>query len=117
MFIPPEAVDEIMKLGNQAMPQEACGVLILKFPRHFVRPLTNTSPTPEKAYEVNNQELVETLVDLIEAENIVFAREDVIIWHTHPSGHVGPSRGDIAAKEPTLNYLVVALPNGEATQF
>lgn len=117
MYIPPEALDEILKLGNQAVPQEACGVLVVDYPRHYVRSLVNTSNDPERSYAVDNRELVETLVDLMESEDIVIQREDVVIWHTHPSGYVGPSRGDISAKEPTLNYLVVALPNGEATQF
>lgn len=43
--------------------------------------------------------------------------EDVIVWHTHPSGFVGPSRGDMQNRVEGLKYLVVSLPDGEAVYF
>lgn len=117
MFTPPEALDEILKIGNQMLPREACGILVIKPPYHFVRTLVNTAQDPERSYSVNNKELVETLVDIMGEYDVTVSKADVIVWHTHPSGHIGPSVGDLRHKEPDLEYLVVALPNGEATRF
>lgn len=92
-------------------------MLVIQGHQHFLRPLVNTHSDPERAYSVNNEELVEALVDIMEEHNVIIERHQVVVWHTHPSGHVGPSAGDLRHKEPDLEYLVVALPNGEATRF
>jgi proteasome lid subunit RPN8/RPN11 len=40
-----------------------------------------------------------------------------IVWHTHPSGNIGPSKGDMDTKIEGFQYLVVTMPSGEATLF
>jgi proteasome lid subunit RPN8/RPN11 len=40
-----------------------------------------------------------------------------IVWHTHPSGNIGPSKGDMDSKIQGFQYLVVTMPSGEATLF
>jgi proteasome lid subunit RPN8/RPN11 len=36
--------------------------------------------------------------------------EDVAVWHTHPSGFIGPSKGDMQNRpDPNIFMLVVAL--------
>lgn len=37
------------------------------------------------------------------------ARDAVSVWHTHPSGLVGPSRRDMRSRLAGISYLVVAL--------
>jgi proteasome lid subunit RPN8/RPN11 len=39
-----------------------------------------------------------------------------VIWHTHPSGNVGPSRGDLLHKLGDLSYLVVSI-NPETQEY
>jgi len=39
--------------------------------------------------------------------------QDVTLWHSHPSGGVGPSRIDMQQKIPMANHLVLALVEGE----
>ena len=35
--------------------------------------------------------------------------ERIAVWHTHPAGNIGPSRGDLQNKRPGIAYLVVTL--------
>jgi proteasome lid subunit RPN8/RPN11 len=56
-------------------------------------------------------ELAEWLESVDEA-----ARESLVIWHTHPSGNVGPSRGDLLHKLGDLSYLVVSI-NPETQEY
>lgn len=43
--------------------------------------------------------------------------EDVWLWHTHPSGNVGPSAEDLRHRVEGVSYLVVALPSGLAMRY
>lgn len=43
-------------------------------------------------------------------------RDSIVLWHTHPSGSVGPSRGDLDHKLGDLTYLVVSL-NPETQEY
>lgn len=43
-------------------------------------------------------------------------RDNIVIWHTHPSGNVGPSRGDLTHKLDGLSYLVVSI-NPETQEY
>lgn len=106
-------VPRIMEIGQLRKPMEACGVVVpdlSEAPRDWVKELTNRSPSPHNAYDIDPA----TITDLLAAPEIW---GNVLIWHTHPSGHVGPSRGDMHARIDGLKYLVVTLPNGEAVLF
>lgn len=35
--------------------------------------------------------------------------DDVLFWHTHPAGNVGPSKMDLEGRLEGLQYMVVAL--------
>lgn len=35
--------------------------------------------------------------------------EKIVVWHSHPQGNIGPSRGDLQVKKPGIPYLVVSL--------
>jgi proteasome lid subunit RPN8/RPN11 len=39
--------------------------------------------------------------------------EEVVIWHTHPSGNVGPSPSDREQRIPDLANLIVAVTEDE----
>lgn len=113
----PEHLELILKWGLEAQPSETCGLIVRLPGQDLIRRLGNRAEDPTKEYLIDNNELVATLADVIETTGHGVAKDQVTIWHTHPSGYIGPSAGDIESKVPELHYLVVALPNGEATQF
>ena len=114
----PEVLDQILALGRDAAPDEACGIIT---PDLRVVSLPNVTPTDsESSYAISGEDLVESIeayVDRSGVEPQSLTRAQFIIWHTHPSGLVGPSRKDMETRLPDFQYVVVALPNGEAAQF
>lgn len=113
----PEHLEQIKQWGLEKLPHEACGVIIELPGESVIRQLGNYADDPTKGYKVDNTELVEVLAEVIESSGHGVLRDQVVVWHTHPSGHIGPSTEDLASKVSDLRYLVVSLPNGEATQF
>ena len=111
----PEVIDQILVIGQKRQPNEACGVIL---PHDLVVELPNVAKNPTEAYEIDNEDLVKVLVPLLQSEDEGdLQRSDIIIWHTHPSGSVGPSEADMMARASGFRYLVVAVPSGKATQF
>lgn len=100
------ALPEIEKLGRQRAPVEACGIL-LDIPRKkadgtvsAIIELPNRSIDGAGTYRIEPDDIQLALENLEEVE-------DVAIWHTHPSGFIGPSKGDMEHR-PDLNiYMVV----------
>lgn len=106
-------VPKIVEFGMARLPYEACGVVVpdLDAPaEEWVHELANRSPDPLNNYRIDPATVKALLVD-------PEVWEDVLVWHTHPSGLVGPSKNDMRMKDPRLKYLVVALPRGEPTLF
>ena len=106
-------VPKIVEIGMQRMPNEACGIIIpdLNYTAdEWVHELANRSPDPLNSYRIDPETIAGLLVD-------PEVWDDVLIWHTHPSGHIGPSKRDMEQRHPKLKYLVVALPGGEAARF
>lgn len=106
-------VPKIVELGMARLPHEACGVVVpdLDQPAEFwVHELVNRSSDPLNSYRIDPETVAKLLVD-------PEVWEDVLIWHTHPSGHIGPSIDDMRQRDQRLKYLVVALPGGEAVKF
>lgn len=89
---------------KNAAPREACGVIIRG---HMVQVLKNHSASPENSFEIHRGELRA----LIEKYQVPVSRiaEDVVLWHSHPAGGVGPSRTDMQQKTPLKRHLVVSL--------
>jgi proteasome lid subunit RPN8/RPN11 len=114
----PEVVEEILQIGLVHAPLEVCGIIC---PDMKVVQLQNTTLLdPTNHYEVSADEVVEVIADYIVANDIVehqLSREYFILWHTHPSGFIGPSKGDLDYKLEHFQYLVVTLPGGEAALF
>lgn len=113
----PEVVEKIVSLGRESA-EEVCGVVL---PDCQVVALPNTATTDRsRAYVIQMDDLLDTIVSWAEEHGKCAAdldTEDVIIWHTHPSGNVGASPGDLDARVEGFRYLVVALPDGQATMF
>lgn len=106
-------VPRIIEIGMERLPYEACGIIIPDLDvtaEHWVHELKNRSPDPLNSYKLDPETIADLLID-------PEVWEDVLIWHTHPSGHVGPSKGDMDGRDPRLKYLVVALPGGQAARF
>lgn len=106
-------IPKIIQIGMQRLPYEACGVVVPDLDQpceEWVHELANRSEDPLNSYRIDPQTISGLLVD-------PDVWDDVLVWHTHPSGHIGPSRGDMAQRDPRLRYLVVALPRGEPMLF
>lgn len=95
-----------------ALPEEAVG-LLWEAPGEqvMVIPLANHSELPETSYAVRVDELV-TAFELATGRDIVTTEpEHLTLWHSHPSGLVGPSRGDMRerSKVALLAHMVVTV--------
>ena len=113
-----EAVPRMVEAGMEALPYEACGLLMTDGQICF---LTNEAES-EGQYMVSGAQLEKAISALFGVESPdIDLLEDLVIWHTHPSGFVGPSKGDLESRrQPILNdlaHLVVALPNGETVYY
>lgn len=114
-----DALREIYSLGILRQPAEACGLLI---DRAYIKPDGRHS----HVLELPNRTLETTGQYVIEPTDISYVLQDhqdveeVAVWHTHPSGFIGPSAGDLACRpHPNVKMFVVALtPDGpRATWF
>jgi proteasome lid subunit RPN8/RPN11 len=106
-------IPRIIEIGMLRSPHEACGLVVpdLSVPADsWVHELTNQSASPLDSYSIDGQ----TITKLLERLDVW---EDVLVWHTHPRGQVGPSEHDMKSRIEGLRYLVVALPTGEASMF
>lgn len=106
-------IPKIIEIGMQRIPNEACGVVIPDMDQPcemWVRELVNRSEDPLNSYRIDPGTIASLLID-------PDVWSDVLVWHTHPSGFVGPSQGDMKQRDPRLRYLVVALPRGEPVLF
>lgn len=103
------ALPEIEALGKLRAPNEACGVLLdLPWMRSdgtmsFVKELPNRSVDGPGTYAVWPSDIRMVLEGVEDVE-------DVAIWHTHPSGFIGPSKGDMEHRpDPNIYMVVVAI--------
>lgn len=114
LFLSPEMVSEITRIGLDAYPSEACGVL-LPTPLNEawgeigkVVQLPNRSLQHHDHYALDPDDVAVAIGDW--AHSVTFEQRDsVAVWHTHPQGNIGPSKTDLDKKHPDIAYLVVAL--------
>ena len=110
-------VPHLLAIGLEENPYEACGLIVPSLsvpPINWVHRMINRAENPFSSYRLDPATIQQLLED-VGAEERVW--EDVIVWHTHPSGYVGPSPGDMANRLEGLKYLVVSIPRGEAVYF
>ncbi len=104
---------EIARIGELRAPSEACGVLLLhpKDPDRAesqVVEIPNRSMRPHDGYEMSTNDIRMELLEWLRDTDVEELGE-LSIWHTHPAGNIGPSAGDMRARDPGISYLVVAL--------
>jgi proteasome lid subunit RPN8/RPN11 len=102
-------VHRIMAIAELRHPAEAVGMMIddqvLELPNRSLKPLSSFLFTPaDIALTLQNNNI---------DPNIWQRPGDIILWHTHPSGGVGPSRLDVQNKLQYVRHLVVTVtPEG-----
>jgi proteasome lid subunit RPN8/RPN11 len=97
-------IDAIVAYGKRAAPKEACGVILSD---GRVVELPNISVTPENAYVMRGEDLEAALIEQMpDGEHLV--HYDFVVWHTHPSGQIGPSPADMHTRVHGIQYLVVS---------
>lgn len=110
--LPSRALTLIADQIAMMMPREAVG-LLWESPGNEVghRHLANISDDPEHSYAVNVSEMIAKF-EAATGRDILQAMDDGVtftLWHSHPSGLVGPSRGDVRLKQEALTYMVVTV--------
>ncbi len=102
------ALPEIETLGKLRAPTEACGVLLDTAWQKADGTLSWVKELPNRSlqagmYEIDMKDLQQVLEGLEDVE-------DIAIWHTHPSGYIGPSQGDMRNRPGSeVMMLVVSL--------
>lgn len=97
---------QLLRIVAMIAPHEAVGLL---WGDRLVT-LKNASPSPEDSFAVEISEIR----GVVHALEIPYDRlDELIIWHSHPAGGVGPSRFDMRNKTPLKHHLVVSLVEGD----
>lgn len=116
MVLEPTVVREIERIGWERAPAEACGIL-LPYPwrGQQVWEMPNRSNTPHDEFIMKGEDIALTLEDWLE-ETPEGLWTQIVAWHTHPSGNLGPSKADLERRpKKNLRCLVVTLyPDKEA---
>lgn len=109
---------EIERIGRRRAPSEACG-LVLPLPGDTSRrsgiaarviELPNRSMSPRDEYELRGSDIELALEHWMGRDDVTQDHVDsMVVWHTHPNGQVGPSRGDLDYKPGGLSMIVVTL--------
>lgn len=109
VVLTPQLINQIAHFGELRRPIEACGVLIPEpYKGSQVFELPNRSLAGTDRYEMSTHDIQLILQGWFETT----PRErwdEMVVWHTHPGGNIGPSRGDMQNRHPDLTYLVVTL--------
>lgn len=116
MLVSKRAIQEIARYGTIRKPNEACGLLL----RGRVVELRNASELDKTwNYSLGGGQAIVQQLRALEIDLTELIAGEYLIWHTHPSGLIGPSAGDMETRIDGLEYLVVALTeNGpEAARF
>lgn len=95
--------DELSKIIRAKAPQEAVGLILNE---DEVVELPNHSSTPTNHFEVHKVDILGII------GHLDIDPQDVIFWHSHPSGGIGPSRTDLQQKTLFHYHLVLALIDG-----
>lgn len=84
-------------------PHEAAGLILSN---DLVVSLRNHAEHPEDTFSITREDIVAAIPDGIDVS-------DAVLWHSHPSGGIGPSRIDMQQKTAFPYHLVLALVDGE----
>lgn len=91
-------------IGRLRSPLETGGVLL----KGELLELPNQAPMDERTDRY--------LIYLGHLETVIgdASVDDVLFWHTHPGGMVGPSKMDMEGRLERFQYMVVALTENDA---
>lgn len=117
--IEPELLSELVMIGRDRLPNEACGVIIpQRWHGRQVFEMPNRSLTPRDHFDMRSEDIGIALQDWVNDHQGQVAWEQITLWHTHPSGEASPSQMDIDNRVPNCGNLVIALgDNPRATWF
>lgn len=96
--------------GIEAAPEEICGILVNETEGVRLVQLQNRAEDRTDGYVID-AETMRTLA----LKPKTWAH--VAVWHTHPSGLVGPSQRDLSHKIHNITYVVISIPSGEVRWF
>ena len=110
MVLEQQMVNRIAQIGRAAAPNEACG-LLLPTPINGVQviELPNRSTEPRDSVEMKGEDMLLALEMVFRGDFPEELIDGLTAWHTHPGGHVGPSKFDLENKPARLKSLVVTL--------
>jgi proteasome lid subunit RPN8/RPN11 len=95
--------DDLKRIILQQAPNEAAGIILTD---GTVVEMSNHSNSPHNTFELN-------LADITSAIEKETDTSNLILWHSHPSGGIGPSRIDLRQKTAFPYHLVLSLVEGE----
>lgn len=115
-------IDQIAQWGMEAGYVEICGVLLTRSdggPR--LARVPNRADYPVREIAIDSDDFMDGLLELTgnPAEYLGDLADEIVVWHTHPGGLVGPSDIDKQARLALgdTRCLVVTIPSGEAVIF
>jgi proteasome lid subunit RPN8/RPN11 len=107
---------QIIAIGKSRAPREACGLLLVQPPPTIdpiVVEIPNQSLSPENSYEFTAKQARAAAQEFLDSGVEI---DDVVVWHTHPSGRTGPSQKDMEVRDPSIKYIVFTL-NGVGVRY
>lgn len=118
-IIDPQLLEEIVAIGRERLPNEACGVIIPeRWHGRQVFEMPNRSLQPRDHFDMRSEDIGIALQDWVNDRRGAVAWEQLTLWHTHPSGLAGPSKEDMAHRVPNCGNLIIALGDDpKATWF
>ena len=99
----------LTQLVKLRTPIEAVGLIL---PDDTVVELANRSDHPRDSFKLFGEDIIFVLQEYkfaLTQETI----EQTTLWHSHPSGGMGPSTTDLKQKAPGLSHLVLTLSGDE----
>lgn len=109
---------EVERIGRKRAPSEACGLILPPVGDTAERPgigsrvieLPNRSMNPRDEYELWGDDATLAIEHWVGRAGVTQTHMDsIVVWHTHPGGTVGPSRGDLDHRPQDLSMVVVTL--------
>lgn len=102
-------LSQLRDIALERLPQEAVGLIL---PNGTVVELENFSDSPLNSFAIKSKSLSSAVMGNgwpLTTETL----EKTTIWHSHPSGGIGPSTRDLRAKVPPFSFLVLTLTEEE----
>lgn len=110
MVLEKTMLDEIVRIGRDRAPSEACGIILPEPVRNrWVWECANRSETPHDSFTMTGKDIIMLLERIYEDPPAPEMVAQMVVWHTHPKGGVGPSTFDLQNKPAKLRCLVVSL--------